>query len=1211
MPSKKKRNKAEQQTQPDKKITDPVKVDIFNKHFSEEEIQSIKHVLKTKDLIGVPLLIGAAILNKTDLISNALSNGCNVDIQDQNCVTPLFWAVKCKSLESIRILLLNGADPDDANTNGDHIIFTAMDSKNWDEVAFIYLWNNISSVKTMNINLLNKNGNSMLHMAVRRDWLSFIHIIIAQGINVDITNSSGVTPLMLASFRNSIGILNKLLECGAVVEKEDNNGFIALCYALSSVVSKQLPMPNAVVQKLLNDMQIKNFSIYEYLQAIQNNFENVERLKTIVSILLELLQYNEGCQTPTADEFNLANFFDSSCCSDICFEIMKKYENNKNVIGLTLLTFKVIMQACLVKGRCQEWLQNNYEDLQPFYEQARIAFFQNKINDERQKNVSEKSKEDSLIDGKVNSRKAKRRTKALKAKIARFKTAELTERLNNSSKKTTETRELETPPSKDESESQSLYDQLVEFSLSNENIPLLDEDECDIVNSIKKNLVIGLESESELLCERAEQRFSFACLDWRTKILSMPFNVKPKVQINSVQSFEQDFYLKPDDLSIFDTENKAKPKPEECIEQTKILRKLEKEKIDALRREFDDTITFIRETAAKDIQQCRTIIKKVEHVLLSHEIRGTTIIPEVCPSETVYVSITIPQNIELPSPNGAKNTLIQYMEDVLNDRQDPIEGISISVTEPQIKCKTKNYISDDILYKKEMATLPKAKPIDAKSILEAEKRTLKHAYHMQTSILNVCDESEEQNEKSKDLNFNYEKISKTMMFFNKNVYPNRPELIFTDTFVDPLKKSEDEEETSRWCTLVRSLEMMEDCQIFLNGTVRISCKEKRQSHVISTGGNFTPVELGLDNRNRPLAVKRIPKGSCVCEMIRSMLVDLLKLRHMNLLHYFACDYDANELILATPLCEYNVGQYLMLMKQNQTNLSALEVVKQFLTGLLFLHDRVDPIVHGNLKPSNIFIDMNGVVKIAEFGIHRALFKFKEAPNSSIIWFATETYRTFKQLSIMECTCASDIQVAGMLVHFLMTAGKHPYGDDMRIILKNLDKAVPQLSANDLELQDLITWMLLYEPIERPTIQQVVTHVYFWSSERKWKFILACAGLGNNSDTPAFDLEDLHVCLDKVASKDNIKGKWVQVVKKQFPKISFSNNDDTPTGLLKFIKTCIDNKDSLYFHKEISLSNYILTSFPAFALSLYRMLENSVWVKHSPFVSFYSIENIFT
>ena len=62
----------------------------------------------------------------------------------------------------------------------------------------------------------------------------------------------------------------------------------------------------------------------------------------------------------------------------------------------------------------------------------------------------------------------------------------------------------------------------------------------------------------------------------------------------------------------------------------------------------------------------------------------------------------------------------------------------------------------------------------------------------------------------------------------------------------------------------------------------------------------------------------------------------------------------------------------------------------------------------------------------------------------------------------------------MLIHFVMAGGKHPYGNDMRIILKNLVKVVPQLIISDLELQDLITWMLLYEPIERPSIQQVMT-----------------------------------------------------------------------------------------------------------------------------------------
>lgn len=77
---------------------------------------------------------------------------------------------------------------------------------------------------------------------------------------------------------------------------------------------------------------------------------------------------------------------------------------------------------------------------------------------------------------------------------------------------------------------------------------------------------------------------------------------------------------------------------------------------------------------------------------------------------------------------------------------------------------------------------------------------------------------------------------------------------------------------------------------------------------------------------------------------------------------------------------------------------------------------------------------------------------------------------------MECTCASDIQVAGMLIHFIITAGKHVYGDDTREILKNLEKAVPKFSTTDLELQDLLTWMLMFFPNERPTVQQVFSYV---------------------------------------------------------------------------------------------------------------------------------------
>jgi len=37
-------------------------------------------------------------------------------------------------------------------------------------------------------------------------------------------------------------------------------------------------------------------------------------------------------------------------------------------------------------------------------------------------------------------------------------------------------------------------------------------------------------------------------------------------------------------------------------------------------------------------------------------------------------------------------------------------------------------------------------------------------------------------------------------------------------------------------------------------------------------------------------------------------------------------------------------------------------------GIYFLHSQKPPIIHGNLKPTNIFIDDTGTIKVAEFGI---------------------------------------------------------------------------------------------------------------------------------------------------------------------------------------------------------------------------------------------------
>lgn len=170
-----------------------------------------------------------------------------------------------------------------------------------------------------------------------------------------------------------------------------------------------------------------------------------------------------------------------------------------------------------------------------------------------QVNFIETTKEDVLVDGKTHSRKAKRRTKALKAKIAKFKTAELTERLNNSTKKS---QESEQPNPEEEPKPQTSYEPSLpsqsDFAICDEILHIPPEvKECDIVNALKTDLLIGAESESEIIFERSQRNFSYARFDWKNKILSMPFNIKPKIQINTVDSYEEDFYLKPDDFNIF------------------------------------------------------------------------------------------------------------------------------------------------------------------------------------------------------------------------------------------------------------------------------------------------------------------------------------------------------------------------------------------------------------------------------------------------------------------------------------------------------------------------------------------------------------------------------------------------------------------------------------------------------------------------------------
>lgn len=133
------------------------------------------------------------------------------------------------------------------------------------------------------------------------------------------------------------------------------------------------------------------------------------------------------------------------------------------------------------------------------------------------------------------------------------------------------------------------------------------------------------------------------------------------------------------------------------------------------------------------------------------------------------------------------------------------------------------------------------------------------------------------------------------------------------------------------------------------------------------------------------------------------------------------------------------------------------------------------------------------------------------------------------------------------------------------------------------------------------------HIFFWPREKKWNFVLTCAGVDqtpNNDST--LNIVKLHEWIKRSAKKDDIKGSWVSVLKAILRnKVPVQQDDDTPTGLLRFIKFCSDSKSFLK-NEETDLCDCILDAFPALPLSLYRMLDSTSWLQHPSFRHFSEI-----
>ena len=188
------------------------------------------------------------------------------------------------------------------------------------------------------------------------------------------------------------------------------------------------------------------------------------------------------------------------------------------------------------------------------------------------------------------------------------------------------------------------------------------------------------------------------------------------------------------------------------------------------------------------------------------------------------------------------------------------------------------------------------------------------------------------------------------------------------------------------------------------------------------------------------------------------------LSHPNIVEVYDVGVEDNQHYIVMEYIEGKTLKQLLKKRETLTLTEVIDIMTQLTDGMAHAHESY--IIHRDIKPQNIMIEDNGLIKITDFGIAMALNATQLTQTNSVM--GSVHYLPPEQASGKGATMKSDIYSLGILMYELLTGNVPFKGDNaVEIALKHMKDKIPSIRKQDPSIPQAVENILLKAAAKNP------------------------------------------------------------------------------------------------------------------------------------------------